>query len=211
MEDRSLERIADECQRKTWEKRRSLKCLKCVNQERSSRVEEDRFVKCHSPVFAEARFLFFLFFLFLSPRKRKWINTINRIWTEIKKKFWSIVSYLHVCGENPEHESPHCKQGWPSSTSVIRTPCDQTNQKFRSIARRDISKKEKKNHRESDEDKWIGMTIPAIESRVNCKTVKGLDHVCKCQSPGASSLDRDETLAFRLTKMRASSSLDREI
>ena len=58
-----------------------------------------------------------------------------------------------MCGENPEHESPHCKQGWPSSTSVIRTPCDQTNQKdsvqFRSpgvvFQKKKKKKKEKQN------------------------------------------------------------------
>lgn len=31
-------------------------------------------------------------------------------------------THLQVCGENPEHVSPHCKQGCPSSTSVMRTP-----------------------------------------------------------------------------------------
>lgn len=31
-------------------------------------------------------------------------------------------THLQVCDENPEHVSPHCKQGCPSSTSVMRTP-----------------------------------------------------------------------------------------
>lgn len=209
MEDRSLERIADECQRKTWEKRRSVWSVST----KKDRVES-RKIDLLSAIHQFLRKLVSFFFFFSCSYLRGNGNELTRLTAyepRLRRNF-DLLFLTSTCAVRIPNTNPRIanKVGPPRRPWSGHPAIKQIKNSVQLLAEI-FPKKKKKNHRESDEDKWIGMTIPAIESRVNCKTVKGLDHVCKCQSPGASSLDRDETLAFRLTKMRASSSLDREI